>query len=99
MANTKQSAKRSKQEAKRYERNKINRSSAKNAVKKAIDAVQEFKANKLNLDALKASYTLAIKSLDKTATKGAIPKARASRKISRLTLFVKKAAPQLFNTK
>lgn len=88
MANKKQSAKRAKQADKRTTRNEGLKSATKSAVKKAIDAVQAKDMGKA-----KEAYMLAIKALSKAATKGTIPKARASRKISRLTLLAKKILP------
>jgi len=88
MANKRQSAKRSKQALVRQARNSTVKSSTKTAVKKAIEAVQTKDISKA-----KEAYTLAIKALSKAASKGTIPKARASRKISRLTLLAKKILP------
>jgi small subunit ribosomal protein S20 len=88
MANKRQSAKRSKQANARQERNNSVKSATKTAVKKAIEAVQTQDLNKA-----KEAYMMAVKALSKAATKGTIPKARASRKISRLTLLAKKILP------
>ena len=88
MANKRQSAKRANQEVKRQSRNSAVKSSTKTAVKKAIEAVQEK-----DLGKAKEAYMLAIKALSKAASKGSIPKTRASRKISRLTLLAKKILP------
>ncbi len=88
MANKRQSAKRSKQSDARQERNNSVRSATKTAVKKAIEAVQTQDLNKA-----KEAYMMAVKALSKAASKGTIPKARASRKISRLTLLAKKILP------
>jgi small subunit ribosomal protein S20 len=88
MANKRQSGKRAKQALVRQARNSTVKSSTKTAVKKAIEAVQTKDIAKA-----KEAYTLAIKALSKAASKGTIPKARASRKISRLTLLAKKILP------
>lgn len=88
MANKRQSAKRATQALKRQSRNTTIKSTTKTAVKKAIEAVQAKDLNKA-----KEAYMLAVKALSKAATKGTIPKTRASRKISRLTLMAKKLIP------
>ena len=88
MANKRQSAKRARQETKRQAQNSTVKSATKSAVKKAIEAVQEK-----DLGKAKDAYLLAIKALSKAASKGAIPKARASRKIGRLTILAKKILP------
>ncbi len=88
MANKKQSAKRAKQADVKTKRNEALKSATKSAVKKAIEAVQAKDMGKA-----KEAYMIAIKALSKAATKGTIPKARASRKISRLTLLAKKILP------
>ncbi len=88
MANKRQSAKRALQEKKRQVRNTAVKSATKSAVKKAIEAVQTKDMSKA-----KEAYMLAIKALSKAASKGTIPKTRASRKIGRLTLLAKKMLP------
>ncbi len=90
MANTRQSAKRARQNETRQTKNTKNRSLAKTAVKKALEAIQ---TKDLNL--AKDAYKTAIKALDKAASKGAIPAGRASRKIARLTQFIKKSLPNV----
>ena len=94
MANTKQSAKRARLEKKRKVRNTTVRSATKSAVKSAIDAVKS-----LDLAQVKEAYAKAIKTLSKAASKGALPKGRASRKISRLTLLLKKTKPEALGGK
>lgn len=74
MANTRKSTKRAGQALKRQSRNQMIKSSMKSAV-------GEFVAK-----TTKENYIAAIRSLSKAASKGAIPKERASRKISRLTI-------------
>jgi small subunit ribosomal protein S20 len=88
MANKRQSAKRATQAVKRQERNSALKSATKSAVKKAVEAVTTKDMSKA-----KEAYALAIKALSKAATKGTIPKSRASRKISRLTILAKKMLP------
>jgi small subunit ribosomal protein S20 len=88
MANKRQSAKRAKQSVTRQNRNNTVKTATKTAVKKAIEAVQTKDMTKA-----KEAYMMAVKALSKAASKGTIPKARASRKISRLTLLAKKILP------
>jgi small subunit ribosomal protein S20 len=88
MANKRQSAKRAKQAVSRQTRNSAVKSATKGAVKKALEAVQTKDITKA-----KEAYMMAVKALSKAASKGTIPKARASRKISRLTILAKKILP------
>jgi small subunit ribosomal protein S20 len=94
MANTRKSTKRAGQAKVRQARNTIVRSSTRSAVKAVVDALKTKDSAKV-----KEAYTQAIKALSKAATKGAIPKGRAARKISRLTLFLKKSLPAAINAK
>lgn len=94
MANKRQSTKRAKQAVKRTDRNQIVKTATKTAVKKAIEAVQEK-----DLGKAKEAYMLAVKALSKAASKGSIPKSRASRKISRLTILAKKMLPEALPAK
>jgi small subunit ribosomal protein S20 len=89
MANTRQSTKRAKQARKRQTRNTLVKSSTRSALKVALEAI----AGK-DLGKAKTAYLQAVKALSKAASKGAIPKGRAARKISRLTLLAKKALPE-----
>lgn len=89
MANTRQSTKRAKQAVKRQSRNTIVKSATRSALKNALEAITEKDMGKA-----KTAYVQAIKALSKAASKGAIPKGRAARKISRLTLLAKKALPE-----
>lgn len=89
MANKRQSTKRAKQATKREARNTTAKSATKTAVKKAIEAVQTK-----DLGKAKEAYTAAVKALSKAASRGTIPKGRASRKIGRLTLLAKKFLPE-----
>ena len=88
MANKRQSAKRATQALKHQARNSTVKSSTKTAVRKAVEAVTK-KDTALGAE----SYMAAIKALSKAASKGTIPKTRASRKISRLTILAKKLLP------
>lgn len=88
MANKRQSAKRAKQTKTKTSRNDAVKSATKTAVKKAIEAVQAKDMGKA-----KEAYHLAVKALSKAASKGSIPKTRASRKIGRLTALAKKFLP------
>lgn len=90
MANTRQSAKRARQADKRQERNKIQRTATKTVLAKAVAAVKAG-----DVAQAKAAYLDAVKALSKAASKGAIPKRRAARKVSRLTRMAQKALPQL----
>lgn len=83
MANHKSALKRNKQNQVRYARNAHIRSTMRTLVKQ----VREAAANE---DAAAAQEALkkAIPYIDKTATKGVIHKATASRKIARLTKLV-----------
>jgi small subunit ribosomal protein S20 len=86
MANTRQSAKRAGQAKKRQARNTMVKSATRTAIRDAVEAIQ-----KKDLAGVKEAYTEAVRALAKAASKGVIPKTRADRKISRLTLFLKKA--------
>jgi small subunit ribosomal protein S20 len=88
MANKRQAAKRATQAVKRQARNATVKTATKTAVKKAIEAVTAKDMGKA-----KDAYMLAVKALSKAASKGSIPKARASRKIGRLTILAKKLVP------
>ncbi len=94
MANTRQSGKRARQTKKRNVRNTIVRSSTKTTFKAALDAVKAG-----DLAKAKDAYISAVKAMAKAASKGAIPSARAARKISRLTHFVKKMKPEILTSK
>lgn len=93
MANTRKSTKRAKQAVRRQSRNISIRSMTRSVLKTALEAVRNKDAEKA-----KAAYIQAVKALSKAASKGAIPKGRAARKISRLTLFAKKVLPSALPT-
>lgn len=92
MANTRQSTKRAAQTIKRQERNQLVRGSARKALKDAVTAIKTK-----DMTQIKAAYANAVKTLAKAGSKGAFPKGRVARKISRLTLLVKKSAPEAFS--
>lgn len=78
MANHKSAQKRNRQNIKRRERNKGNRSLVKSVARDAFEAIAKDPKGSLKT----ISETVSV--LAKTAHKGSIPKARASRKISRI---------------
>lgn len=90
MANTRTSAKRARQAVKKNSRNQTVRTSTRSALRVALDAIKTQDSAKA-----KEAYALAIKALSKAASKGSIPRGRAARKISRLTLLVKKSIPAI----
>ena len=79
MANHKSAQKRARQTLKRTERNRSTRSRVKSAVKSARTALAAGDAGE-TATALKAAEAV----LRRAASKGAIPKKRASRSVSRL---------------
>lgn len=93
MANTRTSAKRARQAVKRQVHNQTIRSTTKTALSRAVEAIKGKDVEKA-----KKAYSDAIKAVSKAATKGAMPKGRASRKTSRLTLFAKKTLPTMFTS-
>jgi len=88
MANTKQSQKRARQAETRRARNRITQGATRSALKNALDVIKTKDTAKS-----KDAYVLAVKALSKAASKGAMPKGRAARKISRLTRLTKKVVP------
>ena len=82
MANHKSSLKTIKQTAVRTERNRAYRTKMKNIIKAVVQAT-----NKEDAD---AAFKVANKELHKMVTKGILKKETASRKVSRLALFVNK---------
>ncbi|MCK4690256.1 MAG: 30S ribosomal protein S20 [Desulfuromonadales bacterium] len=83
MANHKSAVKRNKQNAVRRARNTHIRSTMRNLVKQVREAVTAGEK-----DAAQDALKKVIPYIDKTATKGVIHKATASRKIARLTKLV-----------
>ena len=87
MANVASAEKRNRQRLRRRERNLFHLTTMRTYVKRVRAALDAKDANKAK-DALKA----AVRVIDKAAQKGVIDKKTASRKISRLTLAVLRAA-------
>ncbi len=83
MAHHKSAIKRIKQTEKRNARNRHQKSTLKTYIKRIREAVE----NK-DKEAALATLQIAIPVIDKTATKGIIHKANASRNVSRLTRLV-----------
>jgi small subunit ribosomal protein S20 len=83
MANIKSAIKRNRQNEKRALRNKATRSQMRTYTKKALEAA--------GTDESAESLRLAMKHIDKAASKGIIHKNTAARKKSRLTKAVKAA--------
>ena len=81
MANHKSALKRNRQSLVRRDRNRINRSKVKTAVKK-IDAAIEVEAS---VEKAREALVAAVPVIERAAVKGAFHKKTASRKISRLT--------------
>jgi len=88
VANIKSQIKRNRQTEKRNARNKAVRSELKTRVKRAIAAAEQGEENAA--DAAK----VAIKRLDKAATKGIIHKNAAARRKSRLQKRINKASAE-----
>ena len=86
MANHKSALKRVKQNEKRRARNKHVKTRVRNHVKAVRQVVTSGEGD------ANATLAAAIKEIDKAASKGVIPKQRASRKISRLQKLVNAAA-------
>jgi small subunit ribosomal protein S20 len=87
VANVQSAEKRNRQRIKRRARNQFHLSTLRTYVKRvraALDAKDATKAT----EALKA----AVQVIDKAAQKGVLPRTTASRKISRLTLAVRRAS-------
>jgi small subunit ribosomal protein S20 len=90
MANTRKSTKRARQADARNSRNTMIRSSTRSALRSALEAIKSK-----DLAKAKEAYKAAVRALSKAASKGAFPRGRAARKISRLTLLAKKSLPNL----
>ncbi len=87
MANIKSAEKRNRQRLQRRERNQFHLSTMRTYVKRVRTALESKGQKDTLADALKK----AIRQIDKAAQKGVIDKKAASRKISRLTLAVRRA--------
>jgi len=81
LANHKSALKRNRQSLIRRERNKMNRSRVKTAVKK-VDAAIEVEGS---VEKAREALIAAVPVIERAAVKGAFHKKTASRKISRLT--------------
>ncbi len=86
MANIKSQIKRNKQNLVRHERNKAVRSELKSRAKSAVTAAEA------GADDADERLRLAIKRIDKAATKGVIHKNQAARRKSRLVAKAKAAS-------
>ncbi|MFY9270494.1 MAG: 30S ribosomal protein S20 [Candidatus Manganitrophaceae bacterium] len=86
MANHPSALKRDRQSKKRRERNRGVLTSTRSAAKKALAALSTK-----NPDQINAALKEATAVIDSAASKGVIPKNRASRKVSRLAKKAKKA--------
>ena len=82
MANHKSALKRIKQTAVRTERNRAYRTKMRNVIKAVVQSTNKEEAE--------ANFKVANKELHKMVTKGILKKQTASRKVSRLALFVNK---------
>lgn len=82
MANHKSSLKRIKQTTVRTERNRAYRTKMRNIIKAVVQSTNKEEAE--------ANFKAANKELHKMVTKGILKKETASRKVSRLALFVNK---------
>ena len=87
MANTKSAAKRARQNIKRRLRNRDVRSTYRTALKQFSALIESGK-----IDEAKAALPALHKNIDTASTKGVITKENASRKKSRVTLMLNKAA-------
>ena len=85
MANIKSAEKRARQNIKRYERNRVLRSSARTAIKKARSAIDAG-----DRAAAEEAVRKAVRALDRAASKGAIHANNASRRKSRIMLALNK---------
>ena len=81
MANHKSALKRNRQSLVRRERNRMNRSKVKTAIKK-LDAAIEVEGS---VEKAKEALVAAVPVIERAAVKGAFHKKTASRKVSRLT--------------
>jgi small subunit ribosomal protein S20 len=87
LANTRSAEKRNRQAQKRRQRNVHVRTTVKSAVKKLRDAMGSGDAG-----TAQTALKQAVRELDRASTRGVLHKNAASRKISRLTRAVAKAA-------
>ena len=94
MANTRKATKRARQAETRNTRNTQIRGSTRTALRNALEAIKSRDVSKAA-----EAYKQAVRALSKAASKGAFPKGRAARKVSRLTLLAKKALPAILTGK
>lgn len=87
MAHHRSAKKRDRQRIVRTERNRAVRSAVRNTVRKVRTAIESG-----DRIAAEAGLKDAIRTIDRAAQKGVVPKPRASRVISRLTLAVNRLA-------
>lgn len=86
MANTRSSEKRARQNQKKQERNQRLRSATKTSVREAVQVLKKGGTSA----SLQEALVKASRALDQAASRGVIPKKRASRKISRLAQLTQK---------
>ncbi len=89
MANHPSALKRARQREKREERNRARRTAARTRIREVLEAVASG-----DTKAAKAALAEATRVLDRAAARGALPKERVARKISRLTVTVQKLGPR-----
>jgi small subunit ribosomal protein S20 len=85
LANHPSALKRARQREKREERNRARRTAARSKVREVLAAVASGDAK-----AARSALAEARRVLDRAAARGALPKERVARKISRLTIAVAK---------
>lgn len=89
MANLKSAIKRIRQSTRQTERNRYWRKSLRTAVRRVDSAIKAG-----DVEAAKSQLPEAISVINRVASKGVIPKSRASRRVSRLTTAVNKLEAQ-----
>ncbi len=94
MANIRSAAKRARQSDKKRDRNRKVKSQVKTTIKRLITSIEQK-----NVDAARKAFLLVSKELHKAAEKKVLPLRRASRKLSRLTLYTKSKLPEALQAK
>ena len=89
MANHKAALKSIRQDAKRQERNRANKSKVKTVIKNVLKSVEEKQVQEAQ-----AALKTAIRTIDKACTKGVLHKNNAARKKSHLTVKVNSLSAQ-----
>jgi len=89
LAHHKSTIKRIRQNKKRYERNRFYRTRLKNSIKAVREAL---KNENIEYSAAEELLRKAVSTINHIGSKGVIPKKRASRITSRLTLLVNRSA-------